>query len=61
MRTHGASAGALKGCLTKVSDSSIQVVCQSEETGRVYKLKDVPGDDRYWHKFKDAVNPWWND
>jgi len=27
----------------------------------VYKLKDVPSDERFWHRFKDAVNPWWDD
>jgi|LauGreDrversion2_3_1035106.scaffolds.fasta_scaffold61248_1 uncharacterized protein (DUF2147 family) len=28
--------------------------------GTVYKLKDVPNDDRFWHKFEEAVNPWFN-
>jgi hypothetical protein len=26
----------------------------------VYKLKDVPNDNRFWHKFEEAINPWFN-
>jgi len=32
------------------------VVCQSEESGEVYPLRDVPGDDRFYHKFRQALS-----
>jgi len=47
--------------LSQFGNLDDEVVCHSEETGMVYKLKDVPSDDRFWHKFKSAVNPWYDD
>ena len=32
------------------------VVCQSEESGEVYPLRDVPGDDRIYLKFRQALS-----
>lgn len=46
--------------LSQFGNLEEEVVCHSEETGMVYKLKDVPSDDRFWHKFKEAINPWFN-
>jgi len=47
--------------LSQFGNLEEEVVCQSEESGMVYKLKDVPNDNRFWHKFQEAVNPWFNE